>query len=136
MVPPHKRPSHVVSALAFVPIKIPYTVVSSSEDPLDQLCLVMDSVKESYTAYLANPQLPHFTSFAASDKAIRSVPLLRRPGSFLATNIGVIDQLLPMEWFMSNSRERTLQVDELVFGHRIASLMQYVFVLATQSKLD
>lgn len=106
--------------MAFVPIRIAYSNVKSSDDSKTRLHNVLDGVKATWDTYLSNPQLIHMTSFASMQK--EKLTVVRHPCAMHVTNIGVIDRLIPTTWLEPNTGNTVITIKELVFGHRVTDL--------------
>ena len=98
-----------------VPVVHPSSIVKENSDTRAQLAAAMENVKNTYSAYLANPHLPAITAVSA-----RITPGKTASTRASVTNIGVIDRTIPLKYFRDGSEgsDPVFEIDDVWFGQR------------------
>ncbi|CCM07255.1 uncharacterized protein FIBRA_09601 [Fibroporia radiculosa] len=127
LVPPYDQKSYIAGCSALVPLKIPYSSFMHEENPLKQICRIMDCVRAQYSRYLSNPHLPHLTARLSTLMPLMTSPELTWSNqcATIMTNIGVIERLMRFKYYSGDPGrdpevKPAITVDNLHFGHRVA----------------
>ncbi|EMD35345.1 hypothetical protein CERSUDRAFT_116144 [Gelatoporia subvermispora B] len=114
--------SHFISSMVLLPFNLNWIDVSDIEDERSRVHVAMRKFKQQYDDYLASPHLPQVTSAQMNLAPPRQAHPIERQDSISPTNIGMVDQFVPAQWFDGSDdlgkSEPLLSLYEMSFGHR------------------
>ncbi|KLO13119.1 hypothetical protein SCHPADRAFT_383803 [Schizopora paradoxa] len=96
LVPPHKSPSHFISGLVTLPIRVMYSSVPPpTTSKKERLLSLMSEIKPQYDEYLANKNAPHiFSALFALEGPPRELPVNTESNFTTVSNIGNLNNFV------------------------------------------